>query len=226
MSKLWQDVLEAEDRAAGDASPAKQDASPTTSSRTKRLLKLGWTDDNTGEGNAPADKSSGGITVVAIGWDHAMHQCSTVQQRRAQKGALVAADDRALVADKTAPVATDAPPRRSSRWMTARARVLHAHVIANCKITQLHWRPDSAAPWAQFDGWHIGQVRKNRYPPPPFIRALSMSGLPQPYATSRTPVAQRTPGALQVTSENQLRGVVEDLNKTHESRPDDLNEVF
>ena len=182
MSKLWQDVLEAEDRAAGDASPAKQDASPTTSSRTKRLLKLGWTDDNTGEGNAPADKSSGGITVVAIGWDHAMHQCSTVQQRRAQKGALVAADDRALVADKTAPVATDAPPRRSSRWMTARARVLHAHVIANCKITQLHWRPDAAAPWAQFDGWHISMVRKN----PPPLESSPMAALSEAYPDTLT----------------------------------------
>ena len=159
-----------ERRPAGDApSPTERNNSPAAASHTLRLSKLGWTDTDADKGSAPAaEKPDGGITVVARGWEHAMHANSVLQQRRARQGALVAADERGLDAGKTAPVATDAPKpaehRRSSHWLTARTRVLRARVIANCKITQLHWGPDAAAPWAQFDGWQISMVRT---PPPP-----------------------------------------------------------
>ena len=39
------------------------------------------------------------------------------------------------------------------------------------------------------------------------------------------PVAQRTPGALQLTSENRLRGVVQGPSKTH-ATPDEVDWSF
>jgi hypothetical protein len=151
--KLWQAVIVEEQEkhgAAGNAGHAGSpsvDASPA-SSHAKRLSKLGWSDTNA----APAPVSAGGgIIVVTRGWEHAMHAASMVQQRQVRQGAL----NNVLVATESK-LAEHGP---GSHWLTARARVLHARVIANCKITQLQWRSDTAAPWVQFDGWHISMVR-------------------------------------------------------------------